>query len=180
MLSIASLGLIQVLLSNNPLGDTAASYKDSMSLAKKSIILFGCLLALVAGTAFIAARITAKNPATPFVDPVKSAPESLGKRPFFYSTIGTSNPHSIQAQFSQSLQKYTVHIRSFYQLREAEDLLKKLHNAGFFAYYTPVRQDGHVQYHVRLGIYSDAHEAEKSVGTLQKKLALKGSVTHLQ
>jgi cell division septation protein DedD len=63
---------------------------------------------------------------------------------------------------------------------EAERLLEKLNQAGFFAYYTPVRQRDKVLYHVRIGIFSDEREASSTIALLQKKASIQGSISKLQ
>lgn len=151
-----------------------------MNTAKKSLIaLLGVTAAVTCGT-FLVAKINVR------LKPVKGPPANAAStpsnvnRPFFYSSIGSSDPNIDTTHASQPVSKYTVNIKTFSTKSDAEALLKQLHDFGFFAYYTPVRQEGQVLYHVRLGIYSEEKDAERTLANLQRKTTMKGSVAQLQ
>lgn len=154
-----------------------------MSVAKKSLSALGLVILTVMGGSFLAAKLSQKKSQShkraKLEQPAAKKPQTSTKKPFFYTSVGSSNPESTQVKATQSVAKFTVNIRTFKSKTEAEKLLTGLVGAGFFGYYTPVRNGDHVLYHVRLGIFSDEREATKTLITLQKKTAFQGSVTQL-
>lgn len=153
-----------------------------MSTAKKSVLtLLGFICLTVAGS-FIAAKISQKKKSRLAMPSSPRAAEAAlsATKPFFYTSIGGSNPDISVTHATQKLSKFTVNIRTFNNKAEAEKLLASLTAAGLSAYYTPVRQADRVLYHVRIGIFSDEQEAARALATIQKKTTVQGSVTQLQ
>ena len=149
-----------------------------MSPAKRSLSILSGFIFLVISVSFFSARLEKRKLVSDHH--AKIAPNTTSNEPLFYKSVGASNPLLNKPETSQRIGKYTINIRTLNSRAEAEILLEKLNQFGFFAYYTPVRQRDHVLYHVRIGIFSDEKEASGTIALLQKKASMQGSVTKLQ
>ena len=148
-----------------------------MNPAKRSLQFILGFTAIVIVASFAIARL-GKNRSE--IGQSKSASNQTSPLPLFYKSVGGSNPGLAVERRKEKVEKFTINIRTLSTKSEAEALIEKLTQAGFFSYYTPVRQIDKVLYHVRIGVYSSENEATNTVLLLQKRAALNGTVTKLQ
>lgn len=95
-----------------------------------------------------------------------------------YDRITAPPIESIQEQKIR-LEKFTIHVGTYASKREAEQKILELNRANISAFYTPVRLNTRVLFHVRTGVFSSVKDAQ----TMQSRLASRNittSVTKLQ
>lgn len=150
-----------------------------MSVARKTLLVISTLVLGVPTVAFVAAKV-ARYRNVNLVSGSSSPTHNSDQKPLFYDSIGSSDPEAAVTRSAGRVIRYTVDVKTTSTREEAEQVLKDLTNAGLLGYYTPVRQKDRVVYHVRLGVYQDEREAQRTLATLQNKTKIAGSVTQLQ
>ena len=150
-----------------------------MSVARKTLLVMSTIVLGVPTLAFIAAKV-ARHRKVNLTSDSSSSNQNSGKKPLFYESIGSSDPDAAVTHGSGRVIRYTVDVKTVSTREQAEQVLKDLTGAGLMGYYTPVRQKDRVAYHVRLGVYQDEREAQRTLATLQNKTKIAGSVAQLQ
>lgn len=150
-----------------------------MSVARKTLLVISTLVLGVPTLAFLAAKAARYRNLT-LVSDASNSRQKSGEKPLFYDSIGSSDPEAAVTRGAGRVIRYTVDVKTTSTREEAEQVLKELTSAGLLGYYTPVRQKDRVVYHVRLGVYQDEREAQRTLATLQTKTKIAGSVAQLQ
>lgn len=102
-------------------------------------------------------------------------------KPLFYTSVGGSNQGpKAQATVSKMTSRYTIEIATLKSQAEADDLLLKLKGRGIDGFYTPTRRGGEVFYRVRLGMFTNQDDAEKTRVKVSQASPYKGTVAKLQ
>jgi cell division septation protein DedD len=148
------------------------------------------LLAVFAGTFVVAAvnkKIRQKNLAKkrrePAAEKVITQEENTTPpaKPLFYTSVGGSNPDSkLEQPVNKMTSRYTIEIATLKSQGEADDLLLKLKGRGIDGFYTPTRRGGEVLYRVRLGMFTNQDDAEKTRLKVSQASPYKGTVAKLQ
>jgi cell division septation protein DedD len=133
-------------------------------------------------------RVGAKKKGSPIVVQEISQNANEEKMPqtgnpnvVFYTSVGgaTSEPTN-EPPPSEAQNRFTIEIAQFSNQQQAEALLLQLRNKGITGFYTPFRKNGEVVYRVRLGVYNNPDDAQKSLQKIAKSFGQKGQVTKLQ
>ena len=102
-------------------------------------------------------------------------------KPLFYTSVGGSTQGSKRDTPSNKLNsRYTIELATLKTQGEADELLLKLKTRGIDGFYTPTRRGGEVLYHVRLGIFTNQDDAEKTRRKVSQASPYKGAVAKLQ
>ena len=159
---------------------------------KKTICIIAALLGIVVVGAFTASTFNTKYQATKISARssrrVHSTPESTASniapatpKAVFYTSVGGSTPnlHSVTPA-NRISNRYTIEIAALSSQSEAEKLLLRLKSKGINGFYTPVRRGAEVIYRVRVGMFTNSDEAERSLLKVSSLSKVQGSVARLQ
>ncbi|MEI6397857.1 MAG: SPOR domain-containing protein [Pseudomonadota bacterium] len=148
------------------------------------------LLAVFAGTFIVAIaskkirqKNIAKKPREPLTEVVITQDDRapLPVKPLFYTSVGGSNQGAKpEASTNKLTNRYTIEIATLKTQTEADDLLLKLKGRGIDGFYTPTRRGGEVFYRVRLGMFTNQDDAEKTRLKVSQASPYKGTVAKLQ
>jgi cell division septation protein DedD len=98
----------------------------------------------------------------------------------FYTSVGGSSPSSDNAPSSGRVAtRYTIELGTVNSQADAESLLLKLKDRGIDGFYTPMRRGGRVIFHVRIGLFASADDAEQNLKKIAARANVKGRVTRL-
>jgi len=86
----------------------------------------------------------------------------------------------IQPKASPDDMQYTVQLASLGDKQKAEELISRLIDKGYPAYYYEVNVKGRIYYRIRCGRFLERGEAEIYGRKLQKEAGIKGFVSRIE
>jgi cell division septation protein DedD len=102
-------------------------------------------------------------------------------QPVFYTSVGGSPAVEHDSTISTAkTTRYTIEIATLKSQSEAENLLLGLKAKKIDAFYTPTRRGSDVIYHIRIGLFSSAIDAEKKLNKISSTSRINGEVKKLQ
>lgn len=117
---------------------------------------------------------TVQQDASP--EPIKATDD----KPIFYTSVGGSSPSADVPQASGKVStRYTIELGTVNSQADAESLLLRLKDRGIDGFYTPMRRGGRVIFHVRIGLFSSADDAEQSLKKIAARANVSGRVARL-
>jgi cell division septation protein DedD len=100
--------------------------------------------------------------------------------PLFYTSVGGSAPsNDTPSSASKVSTRYTIELATVNSQADAESMLIRLKDRGVDGFYTPMRRGSEVLFHVRIGLFANADEAEQSRKKIATRTNLSGRVTRL-
>ena len=158
---------------------------------KKTIGIITILVSVVFTTAFgiaVVRKNSRKKSITKSELTEQGAHESLNssaakkqQNPLFYTSAGGSSPDkATEINSPKTSSRFTIEIANLTSQSEAETLLLNLKSKGIDGFYTPVRRGGEVYYRVRIGMFSNAEDAQKNLSKIAAAVKIKGTVSKLQ
>lgn len=154
---------------------------------KKTIGIIGSLILTVFVGVFIASmtrkallrKETAARESTPIAETsVTKTPDR--PKPLFYTSVGGSQPKTeLTAQSAKISTRYTIEVATLTSQADAEALILRLKAKGVDGFYTPTRRGGQVFYHVRLGLFASAEDAQQSLKKIASRSGFNGRIQKL-
>lgn len=104
--------------------------------------------------------------------------------PFFYSSIGSLKEEAeatdAGSENESIFHTYTLELNKTSDQAKAEESIEKYKALGLNAYYTPLRNSGHLIFRIRNGVYGDIKMASKDQRKILKKFGIKSKVIQLE
>lgn len=109
-------------------------------------------------------------------EPIKSTDE----KPIFYTSVGGSSPSGdVQQSSGKVSTRYTIELGTVNSQADAESMLLRLKDRGIDGFYTPMRRGGRVIFHVRIGLFASADDAQQSLKKIAARANVSGRVARL-